>query len=62
MLQTFWETEYFTVFNILTITPSFLNEIQNVSFIKMISGKSSAKADKMKTFLNTLCVFVAACS
>ncbi len=30
MLQTFWDTWYFMVFNILTITLSFLNEIQNL--------------------------------
>jgi hypothetical protein len=46
-------TPGFMVFNILNITPSFLNEIQNVFFTKMISEKSSTKSDKMKSFLNT---------
>jgi hypothetical protein len=44
----------YIVFNILTINSSFLDEIQYVFFIKMISGKSSTKSDNMKRFLNAL--------
>jgi len=43
MLQTFWYNRYFTVFYILTIILSFLNEIQNAFFTKMIHEKKRYK-------------------
>jgi len=58
MLQTFCDAPYFTVFNILTITSSFLNEIEMLFFIRMISKRSSTNSESMKSFQSTFCFFL----
>ncbi len=48
-----WFLSYITIFSILTIKSSSLNEIQKAFFTKMISDKRSTKSNMRGNFLKT---------